>query len=111
MLLGKPLFPGKSTLDQIERIFVTMQFPKRELRIHSTVEFNLTESKYPSLKEMFHKVHIFTPCAHIPNHVIKTCSLTGIELHVPFPMRRDERHSQRSVNGFAHLKSGQEDLG
>ena len=30
MLLGKPLFPGSSTLNQLERIMATIPFPDRE---------------------------------------------------------------------------------
>ena len=30
MLLGKPLFPGSSTLNQIERIMSTVEHPTRE---------------------------------------------------------------------------------
>ena len=30
MLLGKPMFPGSSTLDQIERIMAVIKQPSRE---------------------------------------------------------------------------------
>ena len=34
MLLGKPLFPGSSTLNQIERIMATIDMPTAEGRCH-----------------------------------------------------------------------------
>src|SRR3954453_18726908 len=68
LMLGQPLFPGESGIDQLVEIIKVLGTPSREQI--KTMNPNYMEHKFPQIKpHPFSKVHCYKP--HIVYHILK----------------------------------------